>query len=188
MNSSDTFDLRHELDVGDVTEQAIAFLVDALEDPLQPRWCGPAVAACMLVIKADERTTENLVNGNHLLGSTIIAFLTAERSLADIETLDDHWAVCGCSSSHVIGHKRAELMHRLFAHMGPSVASLISDPSNSAGGRFGDKIDVLWIVVDQFARFLSDIVCKVKAFSIAKGRHPEIWPTSPKDLIPYGVK
>ena len=183
-----TLDFGHEIDFVDIADEAISFLVEALDNPLNPRWCGPSLAACTIVIKADDRTTESLANGNHLFGSTIIAFLTAERSLTDIETLDNHWAICTCSPSDVIGHNHADLMHRLFADMSVSFGGMMTDPSKRAGGRFGDKLDVLWSVVDQLARFLADIISKVKPSSIAKGRHPEIWPTTPKDLIPYGVK
>jgi hypothetical protein len=68
-------DLGLELDVGLLADEAIAFLVEALEDPLKPRWCGPSVAACTIAIKADGRTTGNLLDGNYLFCSTIIAFL-----------------------------------------------------------------------------------------------------------------
>jgi hypothetical protein len=79
-------------------------------------------------------------------------------------------------------------MHRIYANMEASFAKLITDPSKCAGGRFGDKHDVLWSVVDKFSRFLADIFRKVKPFSVARGHRPEVWPTTPKDLIPYGMK
>jgi hypothetical protein len=62
-------------------------------------------------------------------------FLTAERSLTDIETLDGRWAVCRCPSDDIIGHNRTELMRRLSADMTASMARLITDPSKRAGGR-----------------------------------------------------
>jgi hypothetical protein len=83
-----------------------------------------------------------------------------------------------------MGHNRAALMHGHFSDM----EKVINDSSERADRRFGDKVDVLWSVVDRLARFFADIVIKVKPSSVAKGRHPELWPTTPKDLIPYGVK
>ncbi|KIM78695.1 hypothetical protein PILCRDRAFT_10920 [Piloderma croceum F 1598] len=171
-----------ELNTRVFTNEAISFLVEALEDPLKPRWCGPSIAASMEVICVDDRTPRTLVDGNHLLGSTVIAFLTAKRSLIDLETLNGSWAVCRCSSEDVIGDNRAELMHHFAA---ASPARLITDSSK---GRFGDKVDVLGTVANQLACFLSEIFGDVKPFTIAKGRHPEKWPTTPQDLIPYGVK
>jgi hypothetical protein len=178
-----TLELRPELDTGVFTDEAISFLVEALEDPLKPRWCGPSIAASTEVICVDDRTTKSLVNGNHLFGSTIIAFLTAKRSLIDLETLNDSWAVCRCSSEDVIGDNHAELMHHFAA--AASLTRLITD---SSPGRFGRKVDVLWTVAKQLACFLSQIFGDVKPFTIAKGRYAEIWPTVPQDLIPYGVK
>ena len=171
-----TPDLRPE---PNFTNEAISFLVDALKDPLKPRWCGPSIAASTEVIWTDDRAAENLVNGNHLFSSTIIAFLTAKRSLIDLETLNDHWAVCRCSSEDVIGDNHAKLMHCIGATA--SLKRLITD---SPEGRFG----ALGTVADQLVCFLSGIFGDMKPFTIAKGRYAEIWPTKPQDLIPYGVK
>lgn len=177
---SSTPDLRLKFEPGVYTNEAISFLVEALEDPLKPRWCGPSIAASTEVICDDDRTTKNLVNGNHLFGSTIIAFLTAKRSLIDLETLNDSWAVCRCSLEDVVGDNCAKSMHHFAA-----AASLVRLITDSSKGRFGD---VLWTVARQLACFLSQIFGDVKPFTIAKGRHVEIWPTVPQDLIPYGVK
>jgi len=134
-----TPDIGHELNIGLLANEAITFLVEALENPLRPRQCGPSIAACMMAIKADGRTTGNLLNGNYLFCSTIIAFLTAKCSLVDIEALDHHWAICRCSSSDVMGHNHAELMHDHFADM----EKVIHDSRKCTGRRFGDKVNVL---------------------------------------------
>jgi len=52
----------------------------------------------------------------------------------------------------------------------------------------GIKSTLLGVVVEYFVNFFEDAVTKVKPFSVAKGRHPEIWPSTPKDLIPYGAQ
>jgi len=185
----DQFDPGHAVDMGITVDEAVSFIVEALEDPLNPRWCGPCVAACMVVIMFDHNTAETLINRNHIFGSTIVAFLTAKRSIADIETLEANWSICKCSRDHTIGHGGAVAVHNIVTGtMEPILAMLSADHRNRAVGRFGDRVDVIWSVVDHLARFLADAITKVKPFSVAKGRHPEIWPTSPKDLIPYGVQ
>lgn len=182
----DRFDPGHTVDMGITVDDAVSFIVEALEDPLNPCWCGPCIAACMIVIKFDHNTAETLINRNHLFGSTIVTFLTAKRSIADIEALETRWSVCKCSPDRVTN--RAAVVHDIVVGtMEPAIAVLSGDPRNRAVGRFGDKVDVIWSVLDHLARFLADAIIKVKPFSVATGRHPEIWPTTPKDLIPYGV-
>ena len=185
----DEIDPDHTVDLGITVDEAVSFIVEALEDPLNPRWCGPCIAACMVVIKFHHDTAETLINRNHLFGSTIVAFLTAKRSIADIEALEARWSVCKCSLDHITGHGGAVAVHCVvMATMNPALEVLSADPRNRAVGRFGDRVDVIWSVVDHLARFLADAIVKVKPFSVAKGRHPEIWPNSPKDLIPYGMQ
>ena len=55
-----------------------------------------------------------------------------------------------------------------------SFARVVTDLNKRTGGRYGDKLDVLYSVVDQLARFLADIVGKVKPSIAAKGHHSEI--------------
>src|SRR5882762_6309501 len=60
----DECDPGHTLDLGVTVDEAVSFIVEALEDPLNPRWCGPSITACMVVIKMDHNTAEALINGN----------------------------------------------------------------------------------------------------------------------------
>lgn len=158
-------------DVGFTVDEAIAFIIEALEDPLNPRWCAASVMVCAFVIH-DQNAPESLLNANHLFGSTIVAFLTAKRSIADIKTLDSRWSNCSCSYADITNHGRAMLIHRVVAATAPTFTI--------------EKIEPLHKVVDTFALYFEDAVIKMKPFSVAKGRHPEIWPTTPQDLIPYG--
>jgi hypothetical protein len=48
-----------------------------------------------------------------------------------------------------------------------------------------DRIDVLGSAVVSLLGFSSRARSEPTPCSIAKGHHPEIWPASPKDLIPY---
>jgi hypothetical protein len=171
-----------------VADEAVTFIVEALEDLLNPHWCSPCIAACMVVIKFDHNTAETLINRNHLFGSAIVGFLTAKRSIADIKALEAHWSVCKCSLDHMTSHGGALAVHNLvIGTMAPALAILSADPRNHAVGRFGDKVDVIWSVLNHLARFLANAILKVKPFSIVKGRHPEIWPTTPKDLILHSM-
>ena len=183
----DTHDPGHnKLDLGVTVDEAVSFIAETLEDPLNPRWCGPCITACMVVIQLHHDTAEVVINKHHILGSTIVAFLTAKRSIADIEALASRWSKCRCSIAEISSHASAGRLHYIVVGMMPVLAKISA--SHRAVGRFGDKVDVLGVVVENFARFFMDAVSKVKPFSVAKGRHPEIWPTTPTDLIPYGVQ
>lgn len=170
--------------VGFNVNEAISFIVEALKDPLNPRWCAPSIIACMVVIQPDVVNgddideLEALVNRNHQFGTTIIAFLTAKRSLADIESLASRWSECSCSYDN---NTMAMLVHQICATMCP----MIRIASERRRGKEG-KFKTFEAVVRNFARFFENAVRNVKPFSISKGRHPEIWPVTPKDIIPYG--
>jgi hypothetical protein len=186
----DQVDPERTLDMGVTVDEAVSFIVEALEDPLKPRWCGQSIVACMIVIQLDHNSAESLINKNHLFGATIVAFLTAKRSIADIETLSSTWSNCECSYEAVANHGGAIPVHHLVAGICPILEKLSADPDNRSRGmgkmgRFGDN--ALKMVADRFAQFFVDAVSKVKPFSVAKGRHPEIWPPTPKDLIPFGL-
>jgi hypothetical protein len=189
LTTRDMYDPDHILDMGVTVDEAISFIVEALEDPLNPRWCALCIMACMVVIKLDHDTAESLINKHHSFGSTIVAFLTAERSVAEIEALASRWSTCGCSSN-VFGSGISLRVHRIVVGMVPVLASLSAEPENRnrANGRFKDKVDIFGTVVERLAEFFEDAVGKVKPFSLAKGRHPEMWPATPTDLIPYGAQ
>lgn len=186
----DKHDPEHTLDLGVTVDEAVSFITEAFANPLNPRWCAPCIVACMIVIQLDHNSAESLINGNHLFGSAIIAFLSAERSITAMEALASNWCKCKCSYADVTRHVSAKSVHHIVAGMEPVLAKLSTDPKlrNRAIGRFGDRVDVLGTMMEHLARFFVDAVSKVKPFSVAKGRHPEIWPTTPKDLIPYGVQ
>jgi hypothetical protein len=176
------------IDLGVTLDEAVSFIIEALEDPLNPRWCGPSISACMMVIR-HHNTAGTIINGNRLFGSAIVAFLTAKRSIATIETLASRWYTCECSHAAIKGHGIAVAAHEL-AEVTPIIMTLSTLPENQqrAFGRFGDKNDVLRAMIERFVEYLEDAVRKVKPSSVAKGRHPEIWPATPRDLIPYGVQ
>jgi hypothetical protein len=169
-------------------DEAIAFIVEALKDPLNPRWCAPSIVGCMVMIQPDTAEgddtakLEALINRNHLFGSTIVAFLTAERSLTAINGLASGWSKCNCSYADFIDNLDAMPIHQTLTSM---VSEHMTSNSNVKYGKDG-KFDVLKGVVRNFARFFESAVGRVKPLSISKGRHPEIWPATPKDIIPYG--
>jgi hypothetical protein len=84
----------------------------------------------MLVIQLDHNTAETLINGNHLFGLTIIAFLTAKRSLTAIETLLSRWSKCSCSYADDTDHggALAVAVHRIVNGIAPILAKLSGDP------------------------------------------------------------
>jgi len=177
-----------KIDLGVTLDEAVSFIIEALEDPLNPRWCGPSVSACMMVIR-HHNAPGTIINGNRLFGSTIVAFLTAKRSIATIETLASRWHNCECSHVAINGHCIAAAVHEL-TEMAPIIMTLSTLPENHqcAFGRFGDKNDVLRAMIELFVEYFEDAMRNVKPSSVANGRHPEIWPATPRDLIPYGVQ
>ena len=167
--------------LGVTVNDAISFVEEALEDPLNPRWCAPSIMACLVVIqpdpnKNDSDVLQTLIRRNHLFGSTIVAFLTAERSIAAIEALASRWSKCSCSNADIADHGTAMLIHHIVVGMMPFLSS--DHP------RFYN--DALQSVVQNFVGLFESAVREVKPFSIAKGRHPEIWPPTPQTIIPYG--
>jgi hypothetical protein len=143
----------------------------------------------MIVIEVDNNTADTLINANHLFGSTILAFITARRTIATIEALVSTWSKCSCSYADVTGHGSAVAIHRLVARLEAVFAQLSVEPEllKRAVSRFGNKVTILGMVIEHFAQFFVDAASKVKPFSVAKGRHPEIWPVTSKDFIPYGT-
>lgn len=166
--------------LGVSVDEAISFMMDALRDPLKPGWCGPCIMACLLVIQPDPVEDPDrlatLINRNHLLCSTIVAFLTVKRSITAMEKLASCWSKCGCSYAD---SSIAMSLHKLVVIM-TNITS--RNPEYSEDG----KADALEVVVRNFARFVQAALDKAKPSSLTKGRHPEIWPTTPTDIIPYG--
>jgi len=156
----------------DITvDEAVSFFVHALKDPLNPLSCGPCMVGCMLVIQPDHDNIETLLKKYHAFWSTAISFLTAKRSAKDIETLDRQWSQCRCTG---IDNNVAGRLH-LFVH------SMVSwSVSYGPDGGLG-------VLVNSLIMLFTVTVNAVKAISIAKGRHPKMWPVSPRDLIPFGV-
>ncbi|KIM77174.1 hypothetical protein PILCRDRAFT_796231 [Piloderma croceum F 1598] len=154
----DKYDLDHSFDIGVTVDESISFIVEALEDPLNPRWCAACIVACMTVIKLDHNIAESLINKNHTFGSSIVAFLTAERSVAEIEALASRWSTCGCSSSDVFGSGLCMRVHRIVVGIVLVLAKLSADPKhrNRANSRFKDKFDVFGTVVKNIAGFVED--------------------------------
>jgi hypothetical protein len=58
----DQCDPDHSFDMGVTVDEAICFIIEALEDPLNPRWCASCIIACMTVIRLDHNTAESLIN------------------------------------------------------------------------------------------------------------------------------
>lgn len=100
---------------GVTVDEAVSFIVEALKDPLNPRWCGSCIVACMIVIEVDHNTAGTLINANHLFGSTIPAFITAKRTIATIEALVSSWSKCNCPYVDVTDHGVA--IHHLVARL-----------------------------------------------------------------------
>jgi hypothetical protein len=160
-------------------DDAIPFIIEALEDPLKPRWCASSIIASMVVIDHANHPIETLINANHLFGSTIVAFLTAKRSAKDIRTLVSRWSKCSCSYADITRQDKVEKIHVVVDSMAATLPKFIADL------KFGE-VRYLQRVVQKFAHYFEAAVTKVKPLSVAQGRHPKIWPASPKDLIPYG--
>jgi hypothetical protein len=173
--------------MGVAVHEAISFILEALKDPLNPSWCAPSIMACMLVIQPDLPDGDDdiderkaLVNRNHLFGTTIAAFLTIERSISSIEKLASRWSKCSCSHADIANHGTAMPIHRIVIVMGLTFSG--DGPRYGRGG----MLEPFEAVVRNFGQWLEGAIAKVKPFSIAKGRHPDLWPTTPKDIIPYG--
>jgi hypothetical protein len=173
----DTHDPEHTLNLGVTVDEAVSFIMKALGDPLNPRWCGSCIVACMIVIELDHNTADTLINANHLFGSTILAFLTTKRTIATIEALVSSWSKCKCSYGDVTDHgNSAVTIHHLVARLEPFFAQLSVDPElrKRTVSRFGNKVTILGMIIEHFAQFFVDAASKVKPFTVAKGRHPEI--------------
>jgi hypothetical protein len=123
----------------------------------------------------------------------VVAFVTAKRSTTDFEALDARWARCKCSQTDVRNHSNAAAIHTVVSILETPYRIVESEAERGQGiatGRFGNKIDMLGAVFRNFVHFLDNALdnLNAKAFSVARGRHPEIWPATPKDVIPYGAK
>lgn len=155
---------------GVTIDDAVTFFVDALQDPWEPRWCGPCLVGCMLVIQPGPDNVESHLRQYHNFWSTAIAFLTAKRTLPELNALEERWGFCTCGSNtdSVVAAK----LHYIAG---------VFNWSKSSGGQGG-----LGLLIDHLALMFTVTVESVKTVSIAKGRHPDVWPASPTDLMPYG--
>jgi hypothetical protein len=173
--------------------EAVSFIVEALRDPQSPRWCAPGVMACFTVLriyhKYGNHDLGDIVEQSHSFGSTMVAFLTAERSIADIESLDAVWAPCQCSQADIKSNNVVTEVHSLGSQIVADFRTRSHNLNDSRPyGRFGNKADIIASVFHNIVHFLCEGIERVKPFSIARGRHPEIWPAAPNDLIPFGMK
>ena len=87
---------------------------------------------------------------HHDTGSTIVAFIIAKRSITDIEALASRWSKCRCSIAEISSQGSAGRLHYIVVGMMPVLAKISA--SHRDVGRFGDKADVLGVVVENFAR------------------------------------
>lgn len=172
---------------GVTVAEAVSFIVEALRDPHNPRWCGLGVMSCFVVIRSHHENVGDVVKQNHSLGSTIMTFLTAKRSIADIESLDAVWAVCRCSQAEIKSNDIATAVHVIVSHIGSHLSTHCFDLNrNRPFGRFGNKADTTASIFHNLVCFLDNALRLAKPFSVAQGRHPEFWPATPNDLIPFG--
>lgn len=190
MRIRDQLDPGHTLDFGVTVDQGVSFILDALEDPLNPRWCGPSLMGSVIVIQFYHSSTDSLAKLNHAFGSALVAFFTVKRSTTDMEELDSRWGTCRCSPAAIRANSVAAQLHYLAAGFAPVIAKVVSDrpDDKEVVGRFGDRVDTIGTLVDHLVGFLADSLREVKPMRVAQGRRPDIWPATPKDLTPYGVK
>lgn len=154
-------------------DQLVEFYVDALEDPLKPRWCGPSILQCIVTLRDKINLTE-LMYDHHIFWSTAIKFLTVKRTTEDIQSLDATWSYCRCDlgvnviATRIHGQfretrsRRARRDHRI-AHVKLS--------------------DTMKHIIWPFAHLNSMTDSK----KVARGTRPDYWPTSPMDLMPFGM-
>jgi hypothetical protein len=129
------------------------------------------MVGCLLVIQPDHDNIEALLRTYHTFWSTALAFLTVKRVSADVEALDRNWAQCGCLYTHNI---MAAKIH--------SLANSMINWTTTRGQHGG-----LGILINHLVLTFTATINAVKTVSVAKGRHPEVWPASPKDLMPHGT-
>lgn len=149
-------------------ENAVSFFVDALSDFNHPKYCATCLIGSLSVIRAERQGKITIVlTKYHTFWNTTIAFLTAERSKDDLESL--HSALSTC-------HPKSDPTRRKYHNMGqPTIDRYASDEKNTPYSVF----------------FMMLFTCCGHAFSLAsevslaKGVQKS-WPTSPYDLIPYG--
>jgi hypothetical protein len=163
-------------------------MVEAFKDPLNPSRCVPSIMACMLVIQPDlpdghyddGNEREALINRNHPFATAIIAFLTVKRSVSSIKKLASRWSKCSCAHTDIAALGPAMRIHQ--------IATIMAVTPSGSGPRYGGDGDMgaIETIVRNFTQWFEGTIAKVKPFSIAKGRHPDLWPATPNDIIPYG--
>jgi hypothetical protein len=170
--------------MGVAVYEAISFIVEALKDPLNPSWCLPSILACILVINPDlpegqddGEEREALINRNHPFAAAIVAFITVQRSVSSIKKLANRWSKCNCAYTGISAHDPAMRIHQIVTMMGINRGRPYGEDGN---------MDEIETIVRNFSQWIEGAIVKVKPFSIAKGRHPDLWPATPKDIIPYG--
>lgn len=152
-------------------EDAINVFVDGLKDPFKPRFCGECLVGCLLIIYPSVTGTQD-IRANHSFWSTAISFLTVDRPPGSIDALDRHLSQCNC---RVDSDRIVDMLHLLTRSIVKFSSKL--GPSGSLGA-----------IIAQLNNAFAHIMKPVKSFKVAKGRHTEIWPSSPHDLMPHGQK
>ncbi|KAJ6588359.1 hypothetical protein B0H19DRAFT_1301069 [Mycena capillaripes] len=117
-------------------------------------------------------TVSALREGHHLFLDRCIAFLTLERTLAELEAACDAWVGCACDLDDALVRKLHDLVPRgeeptldtLARHV-VAVVHAILQPAKQKGG------------VHKVAH---------NAKKAAKQRKNVLWPKKPSDLLPYG--
>jgi hypothetical protein len=154
-----------------VVEDAVNVFVQGLEDPARPRHCAPCLLGCLLAIQPGPQNKDILCQKFHGFWSAAIRFLTLDRTSEAIDALDAWMSEtqCTCPTNTLITN-----LHHLYTLFNLT----------SKRGTYGS----LAALVGNLNMIFGATIRPVKAVTVAKGRHRETrWPTSPEDLMPYGV-
>ncbi|KAJ7625076.1 hypothetical protein DFH06DRAFT_747148 [Mycena polygramma] len=156
----------------------IDLFVSSLEDIRNPKHCAACLTGCTLAFFHQNNaphlweTVSALRAEHHLFLDRCIAFLTLERTLAELDAACDAWVGCECdlddeliSKLHNLVPRREEPTLDTVARHIVSVVHAILQPVKEKGG------------VHKVAH---------NAEKAAKQGKSVLWPTKPSDLLPYG--
>lgn len=151
-------------------KDAIDVFVQGLQDPFEPSYCGVCIVGCILAIYPSLMRTQDIPTIHHSFWSTAISFLTVNRPPGYIEVLALRLSQCTCPTGRGTTIDKLHLLTKSFSIF------------NSRRGVLGS----LAIIVVQLNNMFGRLLKQVKPTTVAKGRHTELWPTSPHDLVPHG--
>jgi hypothetical protein len=158
--------------IGIIVDDAVNVFVEGLRDPARPRYCAPCLLGCLLAIQPGPENKDILCEHFHGFWLAAIRFLTLDRTSEAIDALDVWMSETQCTcptDSTLIAN-----LHRLYRLFNLS----------SKRGAYGG----LAALVGNLNMIFGITIRTVTAVKVAKGRHREtLWPTSPNDLMPYGV-